>query len=300
MRFKSVSFRYARRGVTVLDGIGLELESGTITAVVGGNGCGKSSLLKVAAGLLRPTLGSVQDRPSKIGYVPERLPANMRLSSHSYLLHMGRIQGLGTPIAARRAGDLMDRLRIQGDTEAPIGTLSKGNAQKVALAQAMLADPQLLVLDEPWSGLDAPTHRTLMECLADLRTAGVIILLTEHRPGTVSASADTVYRLDHGRLTEEHPHPARPDEFSLTLGVPAAAGADQRAAAQMLRNQPGVRSANISRSRIRLHTTAEHRDAVLLTALHQGYTVLEVHPVSDVGTPTKLGTAATEQPGEPR
>ncbi|WP_225845156.1 ATP-binding cassette domain-containing protein [Streptomyces sp. HPF1205] len=329
MRLESVSLRYARRGPYVLDEVALELAPGTITAVVGGNGSGKSSLLKVAAGLLAPTAGHVRQRPAAVGYVPERLPADMRLSSRAYLAHMGRIQGLGTREARRRGGELLERLRVEGDTEAPIGTLSKGNAQKVALAQALLAEPRLLILDEPWSGLDAPTHRVLVDCLAEQRAAGAIVLLTEHRPGAVAASADAVHRLHAGRLTEQPgplvpPAPRQagdpdPDAdadadadtagdqgadpaggFDLVLGPPPAAGGgtrSARAAVEPLRGLPGVLSAYADGSRVRLRTTAGRRDAVLLTVLREGYAVLDVRAAAgDV----RAAVAEPQPPGGPR
>ncbi|WEH35558.1 ABC transporter ATP-binding protein [Streptomyces sp. AM 4-1-1] len=299
MRFESVSLRYTRRGPYVLDGIGLDLAPGTITAVVGGNGCGKSSLLKVAAGLVRPTAGSVRHRPPRIGYVPERLPSTMRLSARAYLLHMGRVQGLGTRAADRRGGELLDRLRVEGDIDAPISTLSKGNAQKVALAQAMLADPRLLVLDEPWSGLDTPTHRILMECLSEQRAAGVTVLLTEHRPGTVAASADAVHRLHRGRLIEQRPVPADPDGFDLTLGTPPTAE-DSRATEDALGRLPGVSRVHADRGRVRLRTTETHRDAVLLTVLRQGYTVLTVHAAPPGEAQAGDADAVADPPGESR
>lgn len=277
MRFESVSLRYGRRGAYVLDGITLEVRPGTITAVVGGNGCGKSTLLKVAAGLMHPTSGRVHGRPPGIGYVPERLPSNLRLSARSYLLHMGRIQGLPTRAADRRISELLDGLHIQGDTDAPISTLSKGNAQKVALAQALLADPQLLVLDEPWSGLDTPTHQILLTCLAAQRAAGVTVLLTEHRPGAVATSADTVYRLLQGRLTEQHTTPARMHGFDITLGLPPEASSAPYTAQDMLRGLSGVHRAGIDGEHVHLHASSVHRDAVLQTVLQLGYAVLDVH-----------------------
>lgn len=333
MRLESVSLRYGRRGPYVLEGVALDLEPGTVTAVVGGNGSGKSSLLKVAAGLVAPTAGSVRQRPAAVGYVPERLPAAMRLSAGAYLAHMGRIQGLGTREAHRRSGELLERLGVEGDTKAPIGTLSKGNAQKVALAQALIAEPRLLILDEPWSGLDAPTHRALVDCLAEQRAAGVIVLLTEHRPGAVAASADVVHRLQGGRLTGR-PGPAAPavppapdrapgrapdpapdpaGRFDLVLGLPPAtagpgtAGAGPRAAEEWLGRLPGVLRAYSGGSRVRLSTSAEHRDAVLLAVLRQGYAVLDVR---SAGTSTARAdgadgadgarSAVTEPPGGPR
>lgn len=193
---------------------------------------------------------------------------------------------------------VLDRLRIEGDTEAPISTLSKGNAQKVALAQAMLADPQLLVLDEPWWGLDAPSHQTLMKCLTDQRAAGVTVLLTEHRPGTVATSADSVYRLHRGRLTEQHPTTSVPDGFDLTLGMPPAASADTVATEGALRHLPGVRRAHVDQARIHLHTTVDDRDTVLLTLLQQGYTVLDVHAALADGVRAQDTDAATELPRE--
>lgn len=307
MRLESVSLRYGRRGPYVLEGVGLDLEPGTVTAVVGGNGCGKSSLLKVAAGLVAPTAGSVRNRPGTVGYVPERLPAATRLSARAYLAHMGRIQGLATRTAHRRGRELLERLRVEGDTEAPVATLSKGNAQKVALAQALLAEPRLLVLDEPWSGLDAPAHAILVDCLAEQRASGVIVLLTEHRPGAVAASADAVHRLHRGRLTGQPVEhlPVSPaadlrDGFDVVLGLPPAA--DPGAAEETLNGLPGVlrAHADAAPSRVRLRTSAGHRDALLLAVLRQGYAVLDVRAVPAGDSRAPAGEPATEPLGEAR
>ncbi|MER5867530.1 ABC transporter ATP-binding protein [Kitasatospora sp. NPDC002040] len=272
MRLESVRLRYARRGGYVLDGVTLELAPGTVTAVVGGNGSGKSSLLRLAAGLARPDSGTVSGRPERIGYVPERLPAGLRLSARGYLRHMGRIQGLATATAAARSETLLDRLALEGDREAPVATLSKGNAQKVALAQALLAEPGLLVLDEPWSGLDADAHRTLTQCLAERRTAGAVVLLTEHRPGVVAATADAVHRLQHGKLTPEPrtdpPAAAGPPAFTITLaGTPEDA----------VRTLPGVRAVDGTR----LLVDARHSDAVLAELLRRGHSVRDVRHVRE-------------------
>jgi ABC-type multidrug transport system ATPase subunit len=310
VRLESVGFRYAHRRAWILDGVTLDLDPGTVTAVVGGNGSGKSTLLKVAAGLVRPTSGAVRGRPDRIGYVPERLPADMRLSARSYLLHMGRIQGIGTATARRRGGELLDQLGVEGDLDAPVSTLSKGNAQKVALAQAMLVAPALLVLDEPWSGLDARTHRTLMDCLADLRSAGAIVLLTEHRPGTVAASADAVHRLHRGRLAEqpvaeqpveEQPvdgTPAEPRAFAIELGMAPAMTVGPRERVEALSALPGVVGVREERGRVRLKVVAGRSDTVLAEALKQGCTVRKVYPVrADSPLEDTAGTPAEPEGG---
>jgi ABC-2 type transport system ATP-binding protein len=278
MRLDSVRIRYGRRAAWVLDGITVDLAAGTVTSVTGGNGSGKSTLLKVTCGLTRPTSGVVGDRPDRVGYVPERLPADMRMTARTYLQHMGRIQGIGSATAARRGGALLDELHLEGGIDSPISTLSKGNAQKVALAQALLAEPQLLVLDEPWSGLDADTHQILTKCLARQRESGAIILLAEHREAAVEASADVVYRLAGGKLTEEKRVEPRQDGRAGSVAITLGAKAEMKDsnAGEALKKLPGVRAARWADSRVHLEVAAAKSDAVLMEALRAGFTVYEV------------------------
>jgi ABC-2 type transport system ATP-binding protein len=275
VRLESVAVRYGRRGAWVLDGVTLDLAPGTVTAVAGGNGSGKSTLLKVAGGLIRPTRGTVHGRPARIGYVPERLPSHARLSARSYLLHMGRIQGLPTATARARGAELLDRLGLEGDPGAPLSTLSKGNAQKVALAQALLARPGLLVLDEPWSGLDARTHDVLAACLTEQRTAGTTVLLTEHRPGAAGI-ADTTHHLHGGRLTPRPPGPAAEPAVLVVLRLAAPDRHGPAAEARAVAVLPGVVTASHDPDGVRLRVAAGHSDDLLLEALRRGHSVLEV------------------------
>jgi ABC-type multidrug transport system ATPase subunit len=152
LRLKAVSKRYFH-GRWVLQDVDLEIPAGEVAAIAGANGSGKSTLLRLLVGLSRPTRGTVTGQPEVIGYVPDRFPSNERLSAMEYLTHLGRIRGLSTSVAAARGDQLLDRLALAGGKHSPLRTLSKGNAQKVALAQALLVAPQLLVLDEPWSGI---------------------------------------------------------------------------------------------------------------------------------------------------
>lgn len=279
MRLDTVRIRYGRRAAWVLDGITVDLPPGSVTSVIGGNGSGKSTLLKIVCGLTRPTTGVVADRPRRVGYVPERLPADMRMSARTYLRHMGRIQGIGTATATRRGGELLEELHLEGGFDSPISTLSKGNAQKVALAQALLAEPRLLVLDEPWSGLDAGTHEILTACLARQRESGVIVLLAEHRTAVVEASTDVIYRLAGGTLVEEKrvEQGVRGAEEYVAITLRAKADLKDSAAGNGLAMLPGVKATKWTDSRIvHLEVAADKSDSILAHALNAGFSVHEV------------------------
>lgn len=196
---RDVSKRYAG-SAPVLDGVSLTVRPGEVVGILGANGCGKSTLLRIMVGLSEPTTGTVAGRPAVVGYVPERLPSHGRISARAYLTHMGRIRGLSGQQAARRARELLDRLSLVGGARTSLRRLSKGNTQKVALAQALLVPPGLLVLDEPWSGLDATAHEVLAEMIKEVAAAGGAVVFTDHREAVVAANASAVYRVADGRL----------------------------------------------------------------------------------------------------
>jgi ABC-2 type transport system ATP-binding protein len=192
---EAVGKQFSRIGPWVLRELDLVLAPGTITEVAGGNGSGKSTLLRVVAGLTRPTAGIVRGRPASVGYAPERLPARLRMTPRSYIAHMARLRGVGATAGLA----VLDRLELAPGPDVPIATLSKGNSQKVALAQALAAPVGLLLLDEPTSGLDARAREALGDLLAERRAAGAAVLVTTHAlvPG---AAADARFELRAGRL----------------------------------------------------------------------------------------------------
>jgi ABC-2 type transport system ATP-binding protein len=194
-----VSKRYGRARPWVLDGVDLRLEPGTLTVVVGANGSGKSTLLRVLAGVARPTRGRVTARPARVGYVPERLPARIRMTSRGYLAHMARLHGLDDDDVRPRAEALARALALQPGLDVPMATLSKGNRQKVCLAQALMAPVGLLLLDEPWNGLDPAAGEALGRELAVARQGGAAVIATAHRTGAVPG-ADRTFVISGGHL----------------------------------------------------------------------------------------------------
>jgi ABC-type multidrug transport system ATPase subunit len=191
--------RYSRRGAWVLDGVDLDVEPGSVTLVHGGNGSGKSTLLRVAAGVTDPTAGTVVRPHHAVAYVPERVPAQIRMTTTQYLGHMGRIRGLDAERCTTRVSELAARLDVEPGPDVPITQLSKGNRQKVLLAQAFLAPVALLALDEPFAGLDREAHSALRELIDDERRRGAALLVTGHSEASF-VGADRVLRIAGGWL----------------------------------------------------------------------------------------------------
>ncbi|CAM5556730.1 hypothetical protein STANM309S_06483 [Streptomyces tanashiensis] len=147
MRLEHVGRRHGLRGPWVLREVSLTLPAAALVRVVGTNGSGKSTLLRLLAGVDAPTEGRVGGRPARTAYVPERFPAALPFTAVDYLVHLGRVQGLGRAAARARAGEWLERFGAGEHAGTELAALSKGTSQKVAVAQALLADPALLVLD---------------------------------------------------------------------------------------------------------------------------------------------------------
>ncbi|MGK4585740.1 ATP-binding cassette domain-containing protein [Kitasatospora sp. HPMI-4] len=287
MRLEAVGKRYGR-GKWVVRDVHAEIPGGEMVAFAGGNGSGKSTLLRMVAGISRPTSGVVSGRPRLIGYVPDRFAPNGRMSAAEYLTHLGRVRGLGTRSAAARAHHLLDRLALVGGEEAQLRTLSKGNAQKVALAQALLVEPELLVLDEPWSGLDASAHGTLAEIMAEVARAGGSVVFTDHREAVTKVLAARTYTVEKGavalRAAQESTayHPVT----EVVLANPVHGGVLSEPDWETI---GGVRSVTRSGGRRAVTVDRECVDTLLLTVLQGGWSVLtvtrddqgrgDVHPV---------------------
>jgi len=237
----------------VLRGVDLEVRRGSVVGVVGTNGSGKSTLLRILAGLSRPSSGAVTGHP-RVGYVPDRFPASTRMSALAYLRHLGRVSGS----AAVDPRALLERLALAGGPRAPLRHLSKGNAQKVGLAQALLAEPDLLVLDEPWSGLDPDAHGVLGEIIAETAARGAAVVFTEHRDERAHEHASEVHRLVDGTLDV----------------VDRSARVVLRGSGEL--DLPGVLAGHRDGQRVELSVEAGSTDELLRTALDRGWSVVRV------------------------
>jgi ABC-2 type transport system ATP-binding protein len=192
VRLEEISFRYRRGSPWVLRQASLALPPGQIVEISGANGAGKSTLLRLIAGVLRPTRGRVTDRPVQVGYAPERFPADQPFTPRAYLEHMARIRRLSSPAIT----DWADQLNLADLLDTPLRNLSKGSAHKVALIQALMPKPELLVLDEPFAGLDAQSRKALATALASQSSSTIVVTDHQHvlTPTTRLRLADKALR----------------------------------------------------------------------------------------------------------
>ncbi|MEU1616927.1 ATP-binding cassette domain-containing protein [Streptomyces sp. NPDC005722] len=199
MRLEAVGRRYGARGPWVLRGVDLDVPAGQVLRVEGANGSGKSTVLRILAGIDRPTTGRVSGRP-RAAYVPERFPPALPFDAYGYLVHLGRVHGLGGRTAARRAAQWLECFGIAGHARTPLAELSKGTCQKVAVAQALVAEPELLVLDEAWTGLDPEARAVLDDAVRARCAAGGTVVFVDHDPRRLAADTTAAHRVAGARL----------------------------------------------------------------------------------------------------
>lgn len=184
----------------VLKDISLEIPSGQVLGLLGPNGAGKSTLMKILIGLWKPDAGSVE-APSNIGYLPENNPLYEDMYVVEYLLFMARItmRDASAKEQKERVENLIERVGLTPERHKHIRALSKGYRQRVGLAQALIGDPDLLILDEPTTGLD-PNQlvdiRNLIRQIGKDRT----VILSTHIMQEVREMCDRVVMLSQGGI----------------------------------------------------------------------------------------------------
>lgn len=190
----------------VLHDISMIIEKGQSIAFMGHNGCGKSTLLKIIAGLVQPTKGIVNyERPVLFHYVPEHFP-QMQFTAEKYLFSQGKMEGIEEIELKERIQSLSQDFFFESMLKTPMKCLSKGSLQKVGVIQALLKEPDILLLDEPLSGQDIASQQVFIDKMNVLRKKGVVILMSCHEPYLIDAISDCVYQLEGGVLTLANQH----------------------------------------------------------------------------------------------
>ena len=193
--------------------LSLEVRAGEIFGFLGPNGAGKTTSLKMLLGLILPTGGEgrvlgepLGDRGARarIGFLPEHFRFHEWLNGRELLHVHGRLYGLAGPVVRDRTEALLARVDLRDAAERRLGTYSKGMAQRLGLAAALLSEPRLVFLDEPTSGLDPLGRLLVRDVIRGLRDQGVTVFLNSHLLGEVEATCDRVAFVKQGRVVHEH------------------------------------------------------------------------------------------------
>lgn len=183
----------------VLSNISLSIKQGERIAITGQNGSGKSSLLKLIGGIYEATSGKVVRIQLKVAYVPEHFPETIRFNLYEYLMLMGKMSGRSSEEINETIKLYAQHFAIVNFLKIPLKKCSKGTKQKAGIIQALLAGPQLLLMDEPLTGLDGASQKELIMQLHQL-PSDTTIIFTAHDSYLIDELAQRVLRIDGGRI----------------------------------------------------------------------------------------------------
>ncbi|MEQ1827642.1 MAG: ABC transporter ATP-binding protein [Pirellula sp.] len=225
-----------------VDGVDLNVESGTFYGFLGPNGAGKSTTIKMLTGLLSPTRGSISvlgfdmldhhqslEAKRRIGVVPENLALFDNLTAIEYLTFIGRIHGLARDVIRQRSDEMLNMLSLERETKKLVLEYSHGMRKKLALAAALLANPKLLFLDEPFEGVDAVASLTIRDLLAGFVARGSTVFLTSHVLEIVERLCTHVGIIMDGKLILQSSMDELHADGSLEKVFLQSTGADQTA-----------------------------------------------------------------------
>ncbi|GAA2521015.1 ABC transporter ATP-binding protein [Rarobacter incanus] len=216
-----------------LDDVSFDIEPGTLTGFVGGNGAGKTTAMRIIIGVLLADRGEVTkdnapltqlDRRA-IGYMPEERGLYPKMRVGEQLEYLARLHGLSARRAKSNARDLVERLGLEGRINDPIEQLSLGNQQRAQIAAALVHGPDLLILDEPFSGLDPMAVDVVLGVLQQRAADGVPILLSSHQLDVVERICEHLVIIAGGRIKAQGPREQLREQHSppryRLVGVPA-------------------------------------------------------------------------------
>ena len=206
LELTDLSRRYG--DVVALDGLSLEVPSPNLFGLLGPNGAGKSTVMKIVVGLLAADAGRVRWRGRPVGpqerlrfgYLPEERGLYAKMAVLDQLVYLGRLHGLSKSDATASATTWLERLDVADRSGDKVEALSLGNQQRVQLAAALVHDPDLLVLDEPFSGLDPVAVDALSAVLAERVKAGTTVIFSSHQLDLVEDLCESVAIVNRGRL----------------------------------------------------------------------------------------------------
>lgn len=200
--------------VTAVDNLSLTVKPGEVLGFLGSNGAGKTTTIKMLLGLVRPSAGRISvfggdpadpQTRRRVGYMPEMAYYYPYLNARELLAFYGRLSGLDGRLVRARTDELLEEVELADAAKRPLKTYSKGMLQRAGIAQALLSDPDLLVLDEPFTGLDPLARIRFRRLLQRLRDAGKSIFFSSHELGETELLCDRVAIMKKGRCFYDGP-----------------------------------------------------------------------------------------------
>jgi len=186
----------------IFQNVNIEIFKGETIAFIGKNGTGKSTMLKVLSGLVRASDGKVEiNSDFKIGYIPERFD-NINFTIPEFIYHIGRLDGLSKKEIEVISEELYCTFFLEDMLTTPMKFLSKGTLQKVAVIQALLIQPDILLLDEPLSGQDYLSQKKILEKIIDLKKRNLTILMSCHEQFLIEQLADRLFKIENSIMEE--------------------------------------------------------------------------------------------------
>jgi ABC-2 type transport system ATP-binding protein len=212
LELRNVSKRFS--GIAAVDNVSFQARPGEVTGYLGPNGSGKSTTMKMITGLIEMSFGEILFGGERIqrdlivykqrmGYVPEEPHLYSHLSGLEYLIMVGQLRNLPTKPTAERIDGLLRLLGLHSDRHVPLSSYSKGMRQKVLLAAALLHNPDLLLLDEPFSGLDVSSALVMRSLVQELARRGKVVVLSSHELETVERVCSHVVILHRAKVVAD-------------------------------------------------------------------------------------------------
>ena len=196
---EEMGFSYTGNAPYVLNNINLEIKSGEYISILGDNGCGKTTLMRLMLGFMKPSRGGISIATSKIGYVSQKREQNYSgfpITVYEAMKSYGRLLKIKDLACITKALQLVGMEQYRDEL---LGTLSGGQTQKILLARAIMGEPELLLLDEPSTGVDIDSQREIYGILKKMNVEkGITIVAVEHNLDAVYANSTKIYHLHHG------------------------------------------------------------------------------------------------------
>ena len=211
LQIENVTKRFGDR--VALDDVSFSVGAGRLTGFVGGNGAGKTTAMRIILGVLASDSGRITlhgeplttDDRRRFGYMPEERGLYPKMRVHEQLVYLARLRGVRARDAAVRADELIDRLELTERRDEPIEKLSLGNQQRAQIAAALVHDPDVLVLDEPFSGLDPMAVETVLGVLGEFAARGAPVLFSSHQLDLVERLCDDLVIIAGGAIRAAGP-----------------------------------------------------------------------------------------------